>query len=378
MYLHEPEFKELDPDKKDGIWGDKIISRLRRDWRPLVNEKVAEDRRRLLYSTYDMEKIKRMFKNDEFRNNTEFIPIAVMEKLYNIILSEIVKAGIMVQIHAVDPSAIDERMEDTTLLKNRRMVEETMGDLNAGIGLPQNYKVDSDEFHGNIDEFDEMGLDDRDLEDVNFFIKTRFRLRHELRGQLAINSVMTYNKFEDLIEYFVKDILSQKKICFQQYVDRSTGEIKFRHLYAENTYWIPGRKRDTTDAICKGFRESITIRELISFVGNSFDWDRDWIYLMNACNYANGTPYTGILHGGRMWGVHDENFPYRSVELSTFLNYKVSLSYIEWKSFDSETYKRDKRTGHKHPQRIIHGSLMRTAVMKDLAIITKRLTAHIF
>ena len=93
------------------------------------------------------------------------------------------------EIRAEDPTAVNEKKEDLERLKNRKIIEADRTELQTRVGMPP-YKMPYDKFNGNVEEFDEMGLDERDPDDVNFYQKNYQRLWYEIGGQSLINNVL--------------------------------------------------------------------------------------------------------------------------------------------------------------------------------------------
>ena len=289
--------KVIDPSKKDAKWMDSAVSLFRRDWRPIINPAQNAENKNWLFSRQDMSVTMKMFKADgNFlkERSRQILPLPILENVKNLIIEEITKAPPKAELTATDPAAVREKKQDIFRLKNRKKIEADVNKSRAAIGLPP-FKLPYDSFKGNVEEFDEMGLDDQDPDDINFFSEAYHTLNFQIAGQDLINNIVKMQRFdEDTIEDFVIDILADKVICMQVYVDKITGEIKFDYIYPETFYGIFGKKSDGTDDICKGIQKSITVQEWLRRVGNNFDWEKDWTRLLWAINYRNGSQYTGF------------------------------------------------------------------------------------
>lgn len=361
-------YKEVDPDKKDAVWADLCLTIFRRDWRPLVNVLRARENKRLLFSQQPMANIMATFKDKNFLATTEFNPLGIMENLKNTLVEEITKNPPKAELRAVDPSAINERAADIELLKNRKIIQGDLSKYQGQIGMPP-YKVDYGQFKGNAEQFDKMGLDDNDPDDINFYERNFQRLLYESAGQSLINNVMKLNRFdEERIEDFVIDALAYKVICYQPYVDKVTGEIKYRYIYPETAMGLFGDANDGHDDVCRGWQDNVTVMEWLQMAGDEFNWDTDWWQLLWAINFAGGYKFTGFRRNNVVYdcwagggaianrmglepiapvpGVAG-NVPGQGnfLDWSLAYTYKIYVGYIEWNTPEATaTYLRKKGT----------------------------------
>jgi len=347
-------YKEVDPAKKNAKWADLCLTILRRDWRPLINPLRARANKALLLSQQPMGAIMATFKDKNFLETTEFNPLGIMENLKNTLVEEITKTPPKAELRAVDPSAINERAEDIELLKNRKIVQGDISKYQGQIGMPP-YKVDYGKFKGNAEQFDKMGLDDSDPDDINFYERNFQRLLYEIAGQSVVNNVMKLNRFdEERIEDFVIDAMAYKAICYQPYVDKITGEIKYRYIYPETAMGLFGDANDGHDDICRGWQDNVTVMEWLQMAGDEFNWETDWWQLLWAINFAGGYKYTGFVRNNTVYncwagngeiamrmgleplpavtpGVGQPAGPAGNfLEWSLSYTYKIYVGYIEW------------------------------------------------
>lgn len=349
-------YKQVDPNLKTPEWANTCLTIFRRDWRPLINVERARINKKLLFSQQDMISIKKTFKDKNFLANTEFYPLGILENLKNALVEEITKAPPHAELRAVDPSALNQRKEDIELLKNRGIIEGDLTKYQNQVGLPP-YKVDYGQFKSNVDQFDKMGLDENDPDDVNFYERNFQRLGYEIAGQSAINNIMKLGRFdEERIEDFVIDTLAYKAICMQVYVDQITGEIKLNYIYPETAKGLFGDSNDGHDDNCRGWEDNKTVMEFLQMVGNEFDWDRDWWQLLWAINFANGNKFTGFRRNNVVYDcfANGGKFAERMnlvgaseniLDWSLSYNYKVFVGYAEWNTAEATaTYLRKK--GH--------------------------------
>lgn len=336
-------YEELDPSKKNGEWIDKSIQRLRMDWRPLVNLPRMSENKRLLDSMQSMEKIRESFKDKKFKEDTDFDPLGIMEPYKNAIIEELIKNPPRAELKATDPSAINEKKEDLQLLQSRRIIESDISKYQNQVGLP-NYKVDPNKYKSNMGDFDKMGLDDQDQDDINFFENNFQRLVYEISGQSVINNILKTCRFDkEIIKKISRDILAAKVLAIQVYVDKITGEIKPRYIYPETAYGIFGDSSDGHDDICRGWQDNVTVMEWLQMVGNEFDWNKHWKMLLWAINYMNpSVKYTGFIRSGVKFDLFGnpewtarigmDGWQSNLLDWTMAYTYKVSVGYAEWKT----------------------------------------------
>lgn len=344
-------YDELDPSKKNYEWCNKTVSILRMYWRPLIDPIRGAINRNLIYSMYDMDKVKKSFQDEDFLRDTSFEPLPIMESYVNTIVEEITKQPPRCEVKAQDPTAINEKDADIMLLKNRKILERDISKYQQEIGLPE-YKMPYDKFNGNVKDFDDMGLDDSDPEDVNVYAQQFQRLHYEIAAQAALNGIIEINKYnETTLRTMVKDVMANKALCAQSYVDQVTGELKYEYMNPASLHGIFGDTNDGKNDICRGWYKSVTVMEWLGMAGDSFDFDRDWKSVLWGVNYYAGTNYTGFIRGGirhscfgdigfinNMASISKQEFTQDNlVQWNDAYMFKIWAGYIEWKSVDATT-----------------------------------------
>lgn len=354
-------YREVDPAKKDAVWANRCTEINRSNWRKLVNVNRGWENRNLLYSTQPLDKVAASFQDQDFKRDVEFIPLPIMEAFVNAVVEEITQRPPRTELKATDPTAISEKERDIQLLRARKMLERDVTQLRQGVGeLP--YKMPYDKFHGNVQEFDNMGLNENDPEDINFYVENFQRLLYEIGGQAVLDNVFKINQFdESTLRKLVKDIFAFKAACTQIYVDKITGEIKRKYIDPQICRGVFGETNDGKNDACRGWEDSITIMEFLSLVGNEFNWDRDWRYILWGINFCNGTKFTGFIRGGvsydccfrQDWASEMglDGAEQNLLDWSQAYQYKVYSGYIEWRSIDATaTYLRSsKRENYSEP-----------------------------
>jgi len=343
-------YDEVDPSKRDYAWANRVIQIYRRDWLPFVQYSRYTTNTLFLDSRQSMDKVRSSFKDKSFLSNTDFDPLGIMESFKNALIEELTKNPPKAEIRATDPTSINQRKEDIKKLKNRKIVERDISKYNRQINLPP-HKMDYKNFKSNVEDFDKMGLNDSDSEDVSFYEKEYQRLNYEIAGQYLINSCMSLSRFDtDMLYNLSRDILAVRAISMQCYVDKITGEIKYRYIYPQTAYRVAGVSKDGHDDICQGWQDNITVMEWLQMVGDEFVWDKHWKMLLWCLNWSNNTQFTGfvrtginyscladgaVMQGMGLTGIKNDNL----INWDQAFTYKINVGYIEWNTWEAtQTY----------------------------------------
>jgi len=121
--LLSPKYTELNPQNKDVKWISDLISEFRLvGFTPIFSREQAQLNRKLINSESSLENIKKMFDNPTEMEQAgfEFMQIAVVEKIKNIITAERMKAEVKAYVDAQDPSLERLKNQDKELLKNKK------------------------------------------------------------------------------------------------------------------------------------------------------------------------------------------------------------------------------------------------------------------
>lgn len=357
-------FWNLDRNAQTAEWANQLITRYRWDWRPVVQPTYYNQQMALLLSMQDLNQtVRKYFDDEEFLRNTKFEPVPVMEKFRNILIDKIKKSGIKPYIKATDPSSRKNKELDKFRLATRSKHEADINSNRKAVGIPD-YKVNpKDDFNGNVGDFDQMGMNEGNQSQVQFFFDNFYKLKYEADAQTIVNSFLNLNMVEDDIPRYVNDILGVKVTCKQDYISPLSGQIVTKYLQPSQTFAIFGRRRDALDAPVKGWEMQITVHELMQQLGNAFNFEKDWIELIRAINYGSNTTFDGFLRGNNYYnmnamsvGVNDvplENKGneqnYTFLRWEDILNYKVYFGYIEFAQPYYYSEKVNKKTGVSFP-----------------------------
>lgn len=333
------EYTVVNPKEKNSQWADRLIADFRRSWDYLCNPTTAKLNMEYLLSSQSVAFVKDMFKNPD-ETKLKFARIAVVEKYRNILIAERDKAGISLGLNCIDPSVTDKSKKiDKELLANRKNIEALLSTLYQKIGEAP-YKIKNEGFSGNIESFDEIGLNDEDDEDLNYFFENYWRLNMEIKGEIPIQYFVQYNELQSYLPKWCNDILAKKSVSMRTYVNQNTGAITYEYLAPETVKGIFGTRQDLKDSLCLGFEKNVTIHQLIRMIGNEFNPATDFRELLNSVNYQFAQQYTGLE--GRTGNIlcHDSTIPQPKIcSWSEFINYKLTIGYVEWKSIDADASK---------------------------------------
>ncbi len=338
-YQFRLDLNQPDPKKKNPEWASRLITEFRKWMSPMVDPKKAAINRSYLYGQQDVEKYKEKFKVKEDKDNKypfDFEPLGIFEKYRNILTAEREKAGIDIQLTSNDPTALEKKEFDKQLVVNGPFIENLISANQLAMGFPP-YKISEDTSeegekvaNGNIDSFQELGLNPNSAEDIAYWFKTHYRLDVEIAAETVVNHFTQVNEMEEYLKYWCDDMLAVKCIAGRVYADETTYLPKFQYIRPEDVRWIKGQRRDGKDAQAIMMTKDFTIIELISFMGSEFK--TEYIeYFLNALNFQNHTHYDGFSKGGDV--IANCSHP---IDYDTFLGTKIGVGYIEWKSVDAK------------------------------------------
>lgn len=372
------EWFETQKSKKDSSWADRVIRNIRMNMQPLVSAEEARIGMEYLLAKQSLKFVEDLFQNpsklnladkkslynnlgeriNRHENHNEFMqdemrgasfrPLNILKKYLNINIAEMKKMGPVVNVRSEDPTSTTRRKKDEALIKNKKQIESDLSEVYTKIGQ-RPVSIDHHEArfgeapgNGNIESFDEMGLDSADPADINQFMTYFHKLKEEIAAQNPIDYCMTYNQVGDKIVNWTTDIWAKNAIGAACHVSDNTGAIMFDYI-APETIWIygGGRRQDYNDANAKAYEQKITIKELLDRFGNSFDFEKDWDRLLMAITFGgNSIEWTGIKPSWRGFCA-GESFNTRggaSYGIDNFMSFKVLVGYVEWTTQNQETF----------------------------------------
>lgn len=339
----------FDPEKRNREWAQEYVTYLRMNATCFVNATEAAKSRTYLLSEQDMANVRSLF-GDPKKANVQFAPTMVMDKIRNVLTAELKAAGISITTNAIDPSANNDRKKDRELLENRNDMEAFLTSMRSSINMPGfNLKNEVDEngdshFKGNIDKFDEMGLDSNQPEDLDFFFTTHYRLLAEIEAEKPINHVLRASEAHRMIPLWLDDILAVRAVAARVYVNTTSGATELFRIMPEAVKGIWGNRLDGKDATAILHEENISVAKFLQRVGDDFDYRTDMEDLLYAVNYCSKTDLQFIPNdtGGAIY--NRANMTY--VSGYNFLQYQLTLGYVEWKSINGKAYKATNKNYH--------------------------------
>lgn len=333
-------YLEFDPAKKMGPEGyeraQSVVTYMRQSSSLIVEADRARDNKSYLYGMQDMKEVKEMFK-DWKKSGVKFWQLATMEKLANVLIAEEENTGIEFELKSTDATAVSDREKDMALLANRGWIDPTMTALNSLVGLPPfSMMQDKEIFKGNADQFDKMGLNSGNLQDLNYFFTQHYRLLHEMVGEEPVNYFIKYNELNEMIPMLMRDIISLKACAMRANVNDITGAIDYKYLAPENIRAIKGKRRDFKDATMISYEQGMSVTDMIKLIGNDFDYERDMLLLLRAVNVSSKTTFTGVMKDSMLYFGNRDG---ECCDYYKFLSLQVNVGYIEWKEVDASAYK---------------------------------------
>ena len=339
--LFSRSYAEFDPNKKNPLWMADVISQFRLSgYNPLIDRRKAAENRLLINSEHSMENIKLLFKNveDLEKAGFEFTKISIIEKIKNILTAERQKAEIKAYVDAQDPSLERLKKEDMELLKNKKFIDKTVNELKLKSGLPPS-NVSNEDFNGNYDAFEQMGLNSMDAGDIETFFQVFYHLDTEIDFQKAINHVFLVNCIEDNTFHFIEDATATKAMAMQQFINKLTGQIVVRRIMPENIFRVKGENgQNQKSDVAVGYYEKVTVQEFLKRVGDTFNFVNEFMTLLMGVNSYSNSKYSAIeMTDGSTIGDIREG---QTCKFADLMNYNVEIGYIEWKSIDAVEYRK--------------------------------------
>ena len=392
------EFYSINASEKDNLYADRMIRFIRMNAQPLVSFEVAKKGMDILFANQDMSAIENLFQDPALINLTNralnrtgpgplygvpatglvnqfnqpidnpgqdthisgmqgvhFRSMPVLIKAFRIMIAEMKKMGPVVTVRANDPTSTEKRKQDEILIKNRKKIEGLLSYLYMNAGQsPVDMSQYKDRFgekpdNGNTSQFDKIGLNNDDPDDVGNFMDIFYKLDWESDMETLINAVLSLNDVQqNLIQMWATDIVAKNAAAARVYVSDNNGQIINPYLSPETVYiyGATGRRQDFNDAMAKGFEQQVTIKQFLDQVGDEFDWQAHLGSLILAVFYgSNGAvDITDINPDYRGYGYADgvgnggdggwfAGGPNGSrYTWNDFMNFKVNLGYMEWSS----------------------------------------------
>ena len=363
------EWLEAQAKEHNAEWANNIIRNVRVNMQPLISLDKATLGMSYLLNKQDMTFVKELFINAALLNldnnnrtqgwgvlknkapdniqyyqqgmsGVNFVALPLWERIKNIMIAEMKKMGIVVDCRADDPASTVSKKKDQDIIKNKSKIQKDLTDIHTNIGQKP---VDMDSYEdrfgeklgsGNIEDFSAMGLDENSPDDVATFMRYFHKLSWEIAAQKVAMAVIDFNELDQKVDVWTTDFIAKKAIAGQLYRNNVNGQLQAEYVAPETVFiYGGGRRKDYNDASAKVIEVSISVREMLNRIGDSFDFKTHWDKLVQAVMFQNKIEITGIHLDSRcLWG----KAPERGVDslsyigLNSFMQLKVSLGYIEW------------------------------------------------
>lgn len=368
---------ETDEKKKDIEWANIIVRNIRWFMSPLVDIEAADLGMRYLFAKQNMEPIRRLFQHPQNvladgngtkevlystlapasgpdnslvpeMQDVRILPFPLFEKPRNIITAEVKQMGVLANIKAVDPTSSEERENDKALIENKKFIEGLLSYINQQQGdAPVKMSHYQERFgakpdNGNTDKFDELGLNSNDPSDVAFFMKHFHKLDHEIALQQPVDALMKSNDIVNQMDLWVTDIMAKKAIGSKVFVNDTTGQPTMEYVAPENIYIYgsTGRSKTFQDANAICYQQIVTVRQFLELIGDEFDFEVWWDRLIMSIMFTTNVNITNISPASSVYNATFFDSNKRQYNYTDFMNFRVSIGYVEWNSQNLEDHVR--------------------------------------
>jgi hypothetical protein len=327
----------LDDEKsRDEIWITEMVRLLMQEATVLISKTDYDKNHDILFGKFSELHKNKLFQGkimEEMKNKLSGNTVYFFEKIRNAIIDERTSAGLNISINSLDPEKEEKKKSDRDLLVNRKGIESVLSEITDNNGMPP-MKIDNSDFHGNIEEFDEAGMDEMDDDNVRDFFDSKWGLKMEIDLQNPLNALLRINQITRNYDKWITDILICNKTCSQIFVDEIEGKQKIEYLRPYEVKVLhPTGGNDCKDA--QGFliEKSTNIRGLLRRFGDSISLERNWQDLLGSINSGRTDTYKGISENGT--AILGENS--NCIDLRNFLDYNINYAYAEFRVLSSNT-----------------------------------------
>lgn len=332
-------FLNYDEQVRDIEWATEMVRVLIRDSKQIMSKTDYDKGHNILFGDFPDADLKRIFSSDVMtRYKDKLSPqtsIYLFERTRNAIIDDRTSANLRVTVNSLDPEKEEKRQSDKALLENRKGIEGLLNDITGNNGMPPQ-RIDTKDFHGNIDEFDDDNGNDLDPAEVKGFMENSWGLKMEIFLQNIINAVLRGNQLTRKYDKYINDIMICLHNCTQVFVDEFDGGIKTDHLYPYQV-WRLGATEANDNKSDQGVRveKSTNVRGFLQKFGTYFNTEESFSLLLSVVNGGNGVvtlgttneSYTGIHHKGELiWGRSG-----KTVDFAAVLDLPIQYGYGEWK-----------------------------------------------
>jgi hypothetical protein len=321
-------------------WATDMVRLMIRDAQYLVTKTEYELGYNVLFGAFPKLKLDSLFSGkvmESLKQKLSGSTVYFFEKVRNAIIDERTSSSLNITVNSLDPAKQMLKKQDKLLLQNRKGIDALMDEITSNNGMPPN-RITKDDFHGNVEDFDNAGMDDMDEEDVRSFFESKWGLMQEINLQNPLNAIVRTNEVVNNYDKYINDILICMYNTSQVYVDELEGKVKIEHLYPYEVQVLYPTGENTQKG-AQGFvvRKSTNVRGLLRRFGDSFKLDDNWKYLLATIN--NGmkpnNQFKGIYEGSTI--LYGEGNINECISMRSLLDRAVSYAYAEWRVVNMNT-----------------------------------------
>jgi len=340
---------DYDEDVKNIEWASEMVRLVAMNAKELISKVNYDNAVSVLTGRFPDVNLDRLFKGATMIALKEKLSkdnaLLFFERIMNTLIDERNKAELTITVNSLDPEKEEKKKFDKELLKNRKGIEDLLNGITGNNGMPP-IKIEEDDFHGNVAEFDSEDRSEFDNYDIDSFFET-WGLKQELHLQNAVNVVFAENEVKTDFDKRVKDILACLINVSRVFVDEVEGGIRIKSLrpYEVKVLHATG-SNDFKDAQAITLPSKPTnIRGFIRLFGSHFNFDRDWQTLL-PLSVGSNENYTGIhrmIEGNEKYVMYGQSG--KTIDFNSFLDMPITYSYTEWKTI-SKTVTQSVLTEH--------------------------------
>jgi len=329
---------DFSEDVRDSAWAAEMVRQAMLNSSPIISEIEYKERIKILYGTLEVEKMDQIFSGPtmaRLRQRLSDGNIIFFERVRNALIDERNQANLTITVNSLDPEKEIKKKNDKQILLNRIGMEELINEITSNSGMPP-VKFSKDDFAGNVEEFDEYGYDELDMNDVNHFFDTHWGLKAEIELNKILNPISRVNKILDNYDMYINDILACVHNFSRVFVDQIEGKIKIQRIAPYQIAVVHGKddSNDYNNADAFVLRKKTNVRGFLRMFGTHFNFERDWNLLVSATYGSNAIGITGIQYEGRV--LFGETGPEGStstlINLTDLIDMPIEYGYCEFKA----------------------------------------------
>lgn len=316
-------------------WITEMVRLIDREAKPIISKFDYEANKNILFGKFPDTNLDKLFTGEymgKLRGKlSKDSTLHFFERIRNTLIDERNQSGLTITVNSLDPEKNDKKKQDRALLENRKGIESLLNEITENNGMPPQ-KVNVDDYHGNVELFDEMGYDEFDPIDLNNFFDSHYGLKQEIILQKPINDVFRANQVTRNYDRYINDIL----ICLcnfsQVYVDQFEGAIKIKHLYPYEVKVLQATEsNDFKDAQGFHIHKSTNIQGFLRKFGDRMNIEKDWDLLLSASMGGTAHNFKGIINeaGDTICGEVGNGMDFKR-----FLDLPIRYTYTEFKTTD--------------------------------------------